>query len=115
MQLPSIPSPSCRAAGGGGAVAPAWGLQQLPPPSLLLLSIAAAAPWPAQRSAATARGVLSDCLVPPCAAVGLRRSDKKDGALAIVLAGGYADDKDTGSQFDYTGEGGQESKKQVGS
>jgi hypothetical protein len=47
--------------------------------------------------------------------VGLRRSDKKDGALAIVLAGGYADDKDTGSQFDYTGEGGQESKKQVGS
>lgn len=38
-------------------------------------------------------------------------SDK--GALAIVLAGGYADDSDEGEAFWYTGEGGQEKGKQV--
>ena len=32
------------------------------------------------------------------------------GAYAIVLAGGYADDEDEGTSFWYTGEGGQEAK-----
>lgn len=35
------------------------------------------------------------------------------GAYAIVLSGGYADDDDTGNEFTYTGEGGQEGRKQA--
>mmetsp|Transcript_6265 Transcript_6265/g.13737 ORF Transcript_6265/g.13737 Transcript_6265/m.13737 type:complete len:611 (+) Transcript_6265:42-1874(+) len=39
--------------------------------------------------------------------------DETRGAYAVVLSGGYADDEDEGSEFWYTGEGGQKGKKQI--
>lgn len=36
-----------------------------------------------------------------------------DGATAIILGGGYADDEDGGETFTYTGAGGQKNKRQV--
>lgn len=54
---------------------------------------------------------LSSLLLPATPRGSGAGSDK--GALAIVLAGGYADDSDEGEAFWYTGEGGQEKGKQV--
>ena len=56
------------------------------------------------------------CHMHPCTrpCVPGSRKDNNKGAFAIVLSGGYEDDDDSGTQFWYTGEGGQAKGKQVG-
>ena len=62
--------------------------------------------------AAACRGLGPQYLLHACRGTG---PEADQGAYAIVLAGGYADDEDEGTSFWYTGEGGQEAKgRQVG-